>query len=176
MLETKKRIEMAEKKLISEFKGQLSSGLDKTKGFKIILEDDWEQQTGWIQLYDIVLYRQGIPFAVFEFKEDKNQINLEAKSILSALKITKARYGIFVVRNEYYLLDKGNRFEKLEKINFETLINYLNNPTSIFLSVDIKKEIEKVIYNRVNEFIVNNQKHYFLSFLENSNLFEKKLS
>lgn len=164
---------MAEKKLISEFKGQLSSGIDKTKGFKIILEDDWEQQTGWIQLYDIVLYRQGIPFAVFEFKEDKNQINLEAKFILSALKITKARYGIFVVRNEYYLLDKGNRFEKLEKINFETLINYLNNPTSIFLSVDIKKEIEKVIYNRVNEFIVNNQKHYFLSFLENSNLFEK---
>ena len=71
---------MIKKDLISEFKRQLSSSLDKTKEFKIILDDDWEQQTGWIQLYDIVLYRQGIPFAVFGFKEDKSQIISEAKS------------------------------------------------------------------------------------------------
>lgn len=164
---------MIKKNLISELKERLTSSLDKTKSFKIILDDDWEQQTGWIKLYDIVLYRQGIPFAVFEFKEDINQINLEAKSILSALKITKARYGIFVVGNDYYLLDKGNRFEKLEKLDFKTLINYLNNPTSITLSDDIKNEIKKIVYNRVDEFFVNNQKHYFLNFLENSNLFDK---
>lgn len=164
---------MTNKTKISEFKGQLSSSLDKTKEFKIILDDDWEQQTGWIQLYDIVLYRQGIPFAVILLKEDLNQINLEAKSILSALKITKARYGVFVVGNEYYLLDKGNRFEKLEKLDFETLIYYINFPTSINLSIGIKKEIEKVIYNRIEEFIDKNQKRHFLHFLEHSNLFEK---
>jgi hypothetical protein len=164
---------MVKNNLISEFKIRLSSSLDKTNEFKIILDDDWEQQTGWIQLYDIVLYRQGIPFAVFEFKDNENQINIESKSILNALKITKARYGIFVVGNDYYLLDKGNRFEKLDKLNFENVINYLNNPTSIYLSDEIKQELVKVIFKRVDEFILKNQRQYFLSFLENSNLLEK---
>lgn len=164
---------MIENNLISEFKKILFSNLDKSKGFKIILDDDWEQQTGWIQLYDIVLYRQSIPFAVFSFEENLDIVNSKIDSILASLKITKARYGIFVVQDDFYILDKGNRFEIKEKINFQTLVKYLNNPSPIFLDDKFKLELEKIIFKRAIEFIPNSQKEYFMNFLKNSNISEK---
>ena len=113
---------MDKKNFIFDFKEKLLSSVDKKKEFKIVLDDNWIQ-AGWIRLFDLVVYRQGVPFAVFDFNEDNNTIEKDFNTIFSALKITKARFGILLNANDFYFFDKGNRLEKFEKLSFENCIH-----------------------------------------------------
>jgi hypothetical protein len=163
---------MDKKKFIFDFKEKLLSSVEKKKEFKIVLDDNWIQ-AGWIRLFDLVVYRQGVPFAVFDFNEDNNTIEKDFNTIFSALKITKARFGILFNNNDFYLFDKGNRLEKFEKLSFEKIIEHLNNPSSIFLSNELKQHIANIIFKRADEFITHPQKKYFINFLDKINLGEK---
>lgn len=172
-------MEESEKLNISNFKDDLLSRLESKKEFRITIDDNWNLPNG-IALFDLVVYRRENPLAVFDFifsEIDENQLDKKLNSIKLAINITKARFGVLVFNDEYYLFDKGNRLEVLEILTFEKIIENLNSPKPIYLSEDLKKKLAKIILDRANQIDLDDKIHKqnFISFLTKSNLQEKFL-
>ena len=120
--------------------------------------------------YDIIIYFNGIPYAVVEIKpslSSKLYFEYARRSVDMAFKLIKISYAIITDNNDFYICDSKNT-KNFQKLDFQSIISVIQNGVDIHIVENelLGREIENILTKYSMESFVNqlentNGRYYF---------------